>query len=147
RPLCLAAVVLLASCVPNAGPAPDFADDESTGWPAYRGNPGSSAYSQLDQVDRETVERLSVAWTFRAGEASEDNRTSMPTNPILVNGHLYVVSPRSKVVALHPATGSPIWTFDPGHTGLVRGLSYWEDGDDRRILVPIQRYLYALNAD
>src|SRR5690606_33335183 len=29
----------------------------------------------------------------------------------------------------------------------VRGLSYWEDGDDRRILVPVQRFLYALDAD
>ena len=70
---------------------------------------------------------------------------------------LYVSTSLNQVAALDAASGKTIWTYDPGtwksgtpaNVGLVhRGVSYWEDGDDRRILFGTgDAYLIALNAD
>ena len=63
----------------------------------------------------------------------------------------------NQVAALDARTGQTVWTYDPGtwkagtpaNTGLVhRGVSYWEDGDDRRVLFGTgDAYLIALDAD
>ena len=34
----------------------------------YRGDEGSNAYSQLDQINTENVKQLKVAWTYRTGD-------------------------------------------------------------------------------
>jgi quinoprotein glucose dehydrogenase len=69
-----------------------------------------------------------------------------------VDGVLYAATPRLRVVALDAATGRNLWTFDP-HDGAQsrnrlrnRGLVYWQDGRDRRILVTVRNWLYALDA-
>ena len=141
------AITSLVGCSTGGGsaPGPDIA--YSTEWRAYRGSVASTAYSALEQINKENVTDLGVAWQFHTGDMPPGGRTGMQTNPLLANGKLYVVSPLSKIIALHPATGEPIWTFDPGASSIVRGLSYWENGNDRRILVPVQRFLYALDAD
>src|SRR5919106_498318 len=41
-------------------------------WPAYGGDPGGTRYSTLDQVTRENVEDLRVAWTYRTGELGQN---------------------------------------------------------------------------
>lgn len=140
-------MALAISCAPGAAPESHNDDAVSTGWPVYRGNNAGSAYSPLAQIDRDNVHQLRVAWVFRTGDGSGGNQANIETNPLLANGKLYIASPRSKIMALNPATGALIWSFDPGVSGTVRGLSYWADGDDRRILVPVQRYLYAIDAD
>lgn len=143
----IAAVICLVGCGSGSEAEPLPTRAGSTGWPAYRGSVASTAYSPLDHINKENVTDLRVAWQFHTGDMPEGARTGMQTNPLLANGKLFVVSPLSKIIALHPATGDLIWTFDPGGSSIVRGLSYWEAGDDRRILVPVQRFLYALDAD
>ena len=48
------------------------------------------------------------------------------------------------------ATGKKVWSFDPldGKQGgeVNRGLTYWENGDDKRILMSANNFLFALNA-
>ena len=57
------------------------------------------------------------------------------------------------VEAFNPGTGETIWVQEPpgGADGLpgapTRGVAYWSEGEDRRILVQRGTYLYALNAD
>lgn len=144
--LCLlGAACVTTSCAPGPAPRNTGEDRASTEWPVYRGDDAGRAYSPLDLINRENVDRLRVAWVFRTGDAG--SRTTIETNPLLAHGTLFVASPRSKIMALDPATGALRWTFDPGRSGTIRGLSYWQDGADRRILVPVQHSLYALNAD
>jgi quinoprotein glucose dehydrogenase len=96
------------------------------------------------------VHELIPAWTFQTGDAGEDNRSTIECNPIIVDNIIYLTSPRLKLFALNAATGKQIWMFDPFREGeatdVNRGLSYWEDGNDKRILFPAYDKLYAINA-
>ena len=123
-------------------------------WWYHGGDPGHGQYSRLSQIDRTNVGRLRVAWTYNTGDAEPQGRSQIQCNPIIVRGVLYGTSPQIKVFALDAATGRQLWRFDPfsagakSHSlGVNRGVTYWEDGDDRRILVTAGQRLYALNAE
>jgi quinoprotein glucose dehydrogenase len=123
-------------------------------WRYHGGDPGHGQYSRLSQIDRANVGRLRVAWTYNTGDAEPEGRSQIQCNPIIVRGVLYGTSPQIKVFALDAATGRQLWRFDPfsagakSHSlGVNRGVTYWEDGDDRRILVTAGQRLYALNAE
>lgn len=124
-----------------------------TEWPVYQG-PGSNQYSALDLITRDNVANLEVAWVYRTGDADPDDRSQIQANPIVVDGVLYATSAQLKVFALDAATGEPHWTFDPFDgaydqfgAGVSRGVTYWADGDDRRILSTGGFRLYALDAE
>lgn len=118
-------------------------------WRIYGGGSENIRYSTLDQIDRTNVHRLQVAWTFDTGDAFEGSE--MQCNPIVVDGVFYATSPRLNVIALDAATGEPIWRFDPHEGEQVRrryrnrGVTYWGDGDERRIFVVVDHDLYALD--
>ena len=118
-------------------------------WKVYRGDDGINAYSALDQVNKETVKRLQVAWTYHCNDTI--GNSTIECNPIIVNGILYGVTPRQKTFALDAKTGKELWIFNPHDEksqggGVSRGLSYWEDGDDQRIYMFANHRLIALNA-
>jgi len=100
------------------------------------------------------VSRLQVAWTYRTGDARPDGRSQIQCNPVVVRGVLYATSPQIKAFALDAKSGRPLWTFDPfaGSTdklaalGVSRGVVYWEQGDDQRVLFTAAQRLYALDA-
>jgi quinoprotein glucose dehydrogenase len=121
-----------------------------TTWYVYRGE-SSNAYSSLDQINRDNVNRLEVAWTYHSGDAEKGNRSAIQCNPIIVNGMMYITSPKLKLIALDPSSGKELWKFDPftgaQATGVNRGVTYWESGNDKRIFFSAGSYLYALNAD
>lgn len=137
-----------AAALALAGPARAQQD-----WPTHGGDPGHRQWSPLDQVNRANVTRLQVAWTYRSGDADPANRSQIQCQPIVVRGVLYATSPALKVFALDAATGRERWRFDPfaggekmPTLGVNRGVTYWEDGDDRRILFTAGQRLYALDA-
>jgi len=124
-------------------------------WPAYGGAPENNHYSALAQINRGNVKRLAVAWSF---DTQEDG--VLQASPIVVDGVLYGITPTQKIFALDAATGTLRWKFDSGIRGTQpdRGLAYWSDGkesdgknsevnkNDRRILVGVMNFLYALDA-
>lgn len=115
----------------------------SSEWPVWGGNFDNTHYSPLTQINRDTVKQLGVAWSYDTGEEG-----GLQTGPIVVNGVLYGISPTQKVFALDAATGTVHWKFDSGIKGTQpdRGLCYWSDGKDQRILVGVMNFLYALEA-
>lgn len=104
--------------------------------------PGNSHYSTLHQIDRSNVSRLKVAWTFDTHEPG-----GLETTPIVVDGILYGLTPTQKVFARDAATGEQRWTFDSAvkATGPSRGLTWWTEGKERRLLVGIANFIYALD--
>lgn len=113
-------------------------------WPIYGGAPENNHYSALAQINRENVRQLQIAWTFDTGEQG-----GLQTSPIVVGDVLYAYSPSQKVIALNAATGQLMWKFDPAVHGWqpARGLAYWSDGKEERILAGVMNSLYALDAD
>src|SRR5262245_40543188 len=112
-------------------------------WPAYGGGPASIRYSPLDAIHRGNVRELEVAWTYDSKESG-----GLQTNPIVVDGVLYALTPKHRVIALDAATGERRWTFDSGipGSGPNRGVTYWSEGADRRIFAAQDQYLYAVDA-
>ena len=138
----LAAVWLLvlhpADSSPQAAPAAGQRD-----WPAYGGGPADTRYSPLDQINRENVQNLEVAWTYDTGE-----KGGLETSPIVIDGALYGITPSQEIFALDAATGKQLWKFGSGIAGGQpnRGLTYWSSGDDKRIFAGITNFVYALDA-
>ncbi len=124
-------------------------ENEYKTWSVYRGDIGNSAYSSLNQVNKENVFRLQVAWTYNTGDG--DNRSAIQCNPVIANGLMYITSPKLKVIALDPKSGKEVWKFDPFAdtvaSGVNRGVTYWVDGKDKRIFMSAGAYLYAIHAD
>jgi len=113
-------------------------------WPAYGGGPAGIRYSSLKQINRSNVAGLRVAWTYDTADGPGDPQTQ----PLVVNGVLFGLTPRHKVVALDAATGKLLWRFDSGIAGrgANRSLVYWASGGDRRVFAAVQSFIYALDA-
>ncbi|HMR57354.1 MAG TPA: PQQ-binding-like beta-propeller repeat protein, partial [Cyclobacteriaceae bacterium] len=75
---------------------------------------------------------------------------SSQSNPIIVDGVMYVNSGKQTVYAIDATTGKEIWsckTLDEGQPSAAsRGVTYWESGDDKRILYSSGNYLMAIDA-
>jgi quinoprotein glucose dehydrogenase len=159
-PIQLKLLVIIFSCavlfyvaLTTTGHADDGAQRAGRDWPTHGGNPAHTQSSPLAQINTTNVNRLKVAWVYHTGDQRDDNRSQIQCNPIIVKGVLYATSPQIKVFALNAATGIPLWTFDPfkagaqeNALGVNRGVTYWESGNDRRILVSAGQRLYALDA-
>ncbi|SMO73688.1 PQQ-binding-like beta-propeller repeat protein [Fodinibius sediminis] len=117
-------------------------------WQVYKGDASSSSYSSLDQINRDNVDQLEVAWTYHSGD---QRRAGSQSNPIMVEGVVYLTTPGIKVAALDAASGQVLWTFDPFEgeepVSVNRGVTYWEDGGDHRIFFSAGSFLYALDAE
>jgi quinoprotein glucose dehydrogenase len=113
-------------------------------WPAYGGGPEQIRYSPLDQVNRDNVAGLQVAWTYDTGETG-----AMQTQPIVVDGVLFGYTPTHKAFAVDAATGAEKWTFDSGMRGggPNRGLMHWAGGSDKRVFAAVTNFVYALNPE
>ena len=118
-------------------------------WRTYLGDLASSQWSPLAQVDRGNVGDLEVAWTYRAGDPQAAG-LQMQTNPLVAEGVLYGVSPNLALFALDASTGDELWRFDPGTGSWMasasRGVAWWQDGDDRRVVFGARSFLYAIDA-
>ncbi|MEO8470549.1 MAG: pyrroloquinoline quinone-dependent dehydrogenase [Chryseolinea sp.] len=141
--------LFIACCIMAACFACSQRKSSST-WAHYRSDLSNSAYSPLTEIDAANVKNLEVAWTFHTGDADSGNRSAIQCNPILANGLLYITSPKLKLMAVDPKDGKEKWRFDPFEnnesTGVNRGVSYWEEGEDKRIYFSAGIYLYAIEA-
>ena len=118
-------------------------------WPSWSADPEASHYSPLDQISRSNVARLRIAWTYHTGDKRDRPQTTIECTPIVVDGVMYITTAQLKAVALDPATGKRLWEFDPeqpGNRGVNRGVTYWSNGDDKRLLYVVGRRLICLNA-
>src|SRR5579859_1794327 len=121
-------------------------------WRVYGGSSDNLHYSALDQINRNTVRSLQVAWEYDAGDASPGSW--MECTPIIIGNVLYATTPALRVIALDAETGKLLWSFDPtvgtarsrGVAAINRGLMYWASGQDQLIFVVARHSLWALEA-
>ncbi len=110
----------------RSGPAPANAPSD---WRYYGRDPQGTRYAPFDQINRENVERLKVAWSFRTGEKPHRGDQDQNT-PLQVGDTLYVCTPTNIVIALDADTGKEKWRHDPHVKPLFwnrcRGVGYWE---------------------
>jgi len=132
-------------------------------WRAYAANNAGTKYSALDQINRDNVKDLRIAWRQSAvpGDLARLGANVKTVNfentPLMVDGQLYVGTGLGTVAALDPKTGKVVWleeTPEPvkidAQTSTLgsgsRGVAYWTDGRERRIVFVRGRSLVALDA-
>ena len=113
-------------------------------WGSYGADTGNTRYSPLNQIDASNFSKLEVAWTFTTANLGPVPETNLESTPLVIDGVLYsTAGDRRDVIALNAANGELLWTHreDEGRRAEVsprrlsgRGLAYWADGDDRRIV-------------
>lgn len=124
-----------------------FAQGNYRSWEAFGGSAENIHYSALKQINTKNVGKVKVAWTFDSGDAYPGSE--IQCNPIVVGGVLYTTTPKLRLVALDAATGKQIWSFDglngrrPNHKN--RGLTYWTNGTESRILFPLNHELLSID--
>ena len=129
-------------------------------WHVHGGDSGYTRYSSLDQINKDTVGDLDIAWRRSSVDASlilqwPDLQYSnqLRSTPIMVDGILYASNGIGLVEAFDPGTGQTLWVQDHSFLGddtprgaSNRGVAYWADGADKRIFSIRPPYLLATNA-
>jgi quinoprotein glucose dehydrogenase len=126
-------------------------------WPTYGGDLASRRYSPLDRINAANFNTLEIAWRFKTENLGPKPEFQFQVTPLMVKGTLYFTAgTRRAAVAIDAATGELKWvhSLDEGARGAAaprqlsgRGLSYWTDGTDERILYVTPGYmLVALDA-
>jgi quinoprotein glucose dehydrogenase len=80
-------------------------------WPIYQGSDEKTHYTTLSQISPANVSTLKVAWTYDTRDAFEGSE--MQSNPVIIDGVLYAMSPKQRAFALDASTGKELWSFDP----------------------------------
>jgi quinoprotein glucose dehydrogenase len=126
-------------------------------WRSYGGDLGHTRYAPLDQIDATNFNKLEVAWRFKTDSLGPRPEYQFQSTPLMAKGVLYsTAGSRRAVVAVDAATGEMLWMHseNEGARGAAaprqlsgRGLAYWSDGADDRILYVTPGYrLIALDA-
>ena len=131
-------------------------------WRSYAGDRGSSKYAPLDQINKDNVAELKIAWRRPAVDGSLTAKKpdlmvprDFRATPLMIKGTLFSSNGIGLVEAFQPATGRTIWVQEPfadepeqGLSGdSTRSVAYWADGDSGRIFVIRGEYLIALDAN
>ena len=129
-------------------------------WRAINGDANSTRYSTLDQINASNFESLKVAWEWKGSTSGVNlGGNTLPRNlPIYVNGKLITTAgPKRTVVALDPATGKTLWSFQEPETfrweysmraSHGKGVAYAQiDGRDVVFVVTPGFFMHALDAN
>ncbi|MXP52499.1 membrane-bound PQQ-dependent dehydrogenase, glucose/quinate/shikimate family [Pantoea sp. Seng] len=138
-------VVVIGLCfydpLPQAGTISNAREQASeqgaaNDWTAYGGTTDGQRFSSLNQISKENVQNLEVAWTYHTGDLRQDADASEYTfeaTPVKANGMLYFCTPHNEVHALDPETGAVKWKYTPNKDRsylqqhqTCRGVSYYE---------------------
>jgi quinoprotein glucose dehydrogenase len=126
-------------------------------WTSYGGDLASTRYRPFDQINAANFSKLEVAWRFKVDNLGPRPEYKLEGTPLMVHGVLYATGgTRRSIVALDAATGELMWVHSEregirGANGprllSGRGLAYWTDGKEERILYVTPGYqLVALDA-
>ncbi|MEM8499831.1 MAG: PQQ-binding-like beta-propeller repeat protein [Pseudomonadota bacterium] len=161
RALCAIAISLLLACGDSNSHFASLSEYSAASkktnhyeqeWRSYLADTGHSHYSSLAQINEHNVAQLQAVWRFNAGEIDQKSTSDMQCNPLIIKGILYCTSPNLEVFALNASNGKLLWRFDPQYQAKLylpnpnRGVSYWTNNHDQRILFTAGSALFALDA-
>ena len=140
-----------------AGCAPSSASAGDSGWLSWGGDLANTHYRPFDQIDASNFSQLEVAWRFKTDNLGARPEYKLEGTPLVAQGILYATAgTRRSVVALDAATGELLWVHSEKEGARAsyaprqlsgRGLTYWTDGREERILyITIGYQLICLDA-
>jgi quinoprotein glucose dehydrogenase len=129
-------------------------------WRSHSADSGSTKYSPLDQITRDNVSRLRIAWRRPGIDKSLSGKTpgrsyagDFRSTPLMIRGVLYATNSIGLVEAFDAGTGATVWVQQPfpdePEQGLAgdstRGVAYWTDGTLERLFLIRGEFLIALD--
>lgn len=128
-----------------------------TGWGVTGGGKENIKYSSSKKIDTNNVRDLEIAWIYYSENKDSTRFGAMECNPIIIDSVLFGVSPKLKLFAINARTGKEIWTFNPADSvanktwhrssvNMNRGVSYWSEGEDKRIIYTVGPIAMEVNA-
>ncbi|HWV20998.1 MAG TPA: PQQ-binding-like beta-propeller repeat protein, partial [Devosia sp.] len=148
-------VIRPAADIPAYQPA--TGDNSPANWTSYGRTTAGLRYSPFDQINRDNVKNLDLAWTYRTGrgDIGLDQNT-----PLQIDNLVYSCTTSNVIIALDGDSGEEVWKFDPKASGpfwqRCRGLGYFElpagqqtDGqlcNTRLIMTTMDARLFAIDA-
>ena len=130
----------------------NFLNQNFKQWNEYLGDKARTHYSSLNQINKSNVITLKKVWEYKSGDLDGKNTTQIQCSPIVIDSILYGTNPVTKLFAINAKTGKELWKFDhgqdlgPGWWGVNRGLIYWDDKADGRIIYTSGSYIYSVDA-
>lgn len=116
-------------------------------WRTWGGDKGNTRYAPLDQIDRNNVNDLEVAWIWRSDNFGTAPEMKNETTPLMIDGVLYFTAGnRRAVVAADAGTGETLWVWRTDYDEIIpvrrnsRGVAYWTDGNEERIVTVTPEY-------
>ena len=137
----------LLSCAPAT--TPDTLSPTDAEWPEYARDKAGTKYSPLDQINRDNVHNLQIAWKwqFPADQAVEQHPEFesfiYEATPLMIDGVLYTTTSFNQMAAIDPTNGQTLWAYDPEayeSSSHSRGLAFWSDGTEKRLYVGYGRW-------
>jgi quinohemoprotein ethanol dehydrogenase len=98
-------------------------------WMVNGGNFGSQHFSPLKQISDKNVAKLGLAWSLDI-----DSPMGMATEPLVIDGTIYVTASLDRVLAVDAASGKVLWSFDP-HVRLSVMRNSWAARTNRGVAV------------
>lgn len=128
-----------------------------TEWRHYAADLANTRYSALDQINAANFNNLEVAWRIKSDNFGPRPEYQFESTPLVIGGILYsTIGSRRSIIAANAATGELLWIHSEEEGVRAqraprrlsgRGLSYWTDGKEARILyVTVGYQLVALDA-
>lgn len=99
--------------------APGLAQTEVGNWRSYGATQASTKYSPLNQITKQNVESLRIAWRWESLDQPILNADAQlwtwkyEATPLMVDGVLYTSTSLSQVAAIDALTGETIWGHNP----------------------------------
>lgn len=128
-----------------------------TQWGITGGGKENIHYSSISQIDTNNVTDLKIAWIYNSEKKDPKRYGPMECNPIIIDSVMYGVSPKLKLFAINATTGKELWNFNPADSmanktwhrssvNMNRGVSYWAEGNDKRIIYTVGPIALEVNA-
>lgn len=121
-----------------------------TQWTRSHGDPANTRYAAYDQIHRDNVHRLEVAWIYHSKDRRATTGRNLQANPILVDGMMIGPTVGHALVAVDAATGVEIWRYLPDERWIGREGEYTAQRGlvhhDGRLYFNSGEHLYCLDA-
>ncbi|HEC55488.1 MAG TPA: membrane-bound PQQ-dependent dehydrogenase, glucose/quinate/shikimate family, partial [Gammaproteobacteria bacterium] len=122
----------VASNGTGPGITPVAAADAQKDWAHYGNTEGGSRFAALDQINRDTVNKLKVAWTYHTGDVaiSDGNGAEDQLTPLQIGNKVFICTPHNNLIALDADTGKELWKNEVNAKSAVwqrcRGMAYFD---------------------
>ena len=129
------------------------------GWQHYGSSLRGDRYATPSSITPSSVKHLTTAWTYRTGDTTDGsefdgNRSNFKATPVLIQNKLIFSTGFNRVIALDPATGKELWSFDPdvdfsrsySEMFTSRGVAVWVNPEEVSGTCDVRVFVGTLDA-